>query len=87
MSRQVCKEIIDHGAALMAALTLGPVLLHWLRGVVFWPFAAPHHERGRDPENEGLEQPGVRAIGAQFTGASGDTQLEAGREAIAGDAR
>ena len=30
---------------LLAALTLAPVLLHWLRGAVFWPFqpAAPRH--------------------------------------------
>lgn len=42
--------------ALGAALTLAPVLLYWLRGAVFWPFQAPHHEAGRDPEEESLEQ-------------------------------
>jgi RND superfamily putative drug exporter len=42
--------------ALVASLTLAPVLLHWLRNAVFWPFKAPHHEAGRDPEAEGLEQ-------------------------------
>jgi RND superfamily putative drug exporter len=42
--------------ALMASLTLAPVLLHWLRNAVFWPFKAPHHEAGRDPEAEGLAQ-------------------------------
>jgi RND superfamily putative drug exporter len=42
--------------ALAAALTLAPVLLYWLRGAVFWPFRPPHHERGRDPEEESLEQ-------------------------------
>jgi RND superfamily putative drug exporter len=42
--------------ALIAALTLAPVLLHWLRGAVFWPFRPPHHEQGRDPEQESLEQ-------------------------------
>ena len=39
---------------LLAALTLAPVLLHWLRGAVFWPFqpAAPRtgrRPRGREP--------------------------------------
>jgi RND superfamily putative drug exporter len=42
--------------ALAAALSLAPVLLHWLRGAVFWPFRPPHHELGRDPEEESLEQ-------------------------------
>ena len=32
--------------ALIASLTLAPVLLHWLRGAVFWPFRQPHHDRG-----------------------------------------
>jgi len=41
---------------LLASLTLAPVLLHWLRGAVFFPFRPPHHEKGRDPEQEGLEQ-------------------------------
>jgi RND superfamily putative drug exporter len=39
-----------------AALTLAPVLLHWLRGTVFWPFRQPHHEAGADRERESLEQ-------------------------------
>ncbi|MHC5539895.1 MMPL family transporter, partial [Singulisphaera rosea] len=42
--------------ALVAALTLGPVLLHWLRATVFWPFRQPHHEVGADREIESLEQ-------------------------------
>jgi RND superfamily putative drug exporter len=42
--------------ALVAALTLAPVLLHWLRAAVFWPFRQPHHERGADTERETLEQ-------------------------------
>ena len=42
--------------ALVAALTLAPVLLSWLRGAIFWPFKPPHHERGNDPEAESLEQ-------------------------------
>lgn len=42
--------------ALAASLTLAPVLLHWLRGAVFWPFRPPHHERGADPEVESLQQ-------------------------------
>jgi RND superfamily putative drug exporter len=41
---------------LLAALTLAPVLLHWLRGAVFFPFRPPHHEKGADPEQESLEQ-------------------------------
>ena len=42
--------------ALLAALTLAPVLLHYLRGAVFWPFHQPHHERGADTERETVEQ-------------------------------
>jgi len=42
--------------ALLAALTLAPVLLYWLRGAVFWPFAQPHHIKGHDREQESLEQ-------------------------------
>ena len=41
---------------LMAALTLAPVLLHWLRGAVFFPFTPPHHEKGADREAETLAQ-------------------------------
>jgi RND superfamily putative drug exporter len=42
--------------ALVAALSLAPVLLHWLRGTVFWPFRQPHHVQGADREVESLEQ-------------------------------
>jgi RND superfamily putative drug exporter len=42
--------------ALVAALTLAPVLLSWLRGAIFWPFRQPHHEKGADPERESIEQ-------------------------------
>ena len=41
---------------LLASLTIAPVLLHWLRGAVFFPFRPPHHEKGADPEQEGLAQ-------------------------------
>jgi len=41
---------------LLAALTLAPVLLHWLRGAVFFPFTPPHHEKGADREQESLAQ-------------------------------
>ena len=41
---------------LLAALTLAPVLLHWLRGAVFFPFRPPHHERGADRDQESLAQ-------------------------------
>jgi RND superfamily putative drug exporter len=41
---------------LVASLTLAPVILHWLRGAVFWPFRQPHHRRGADVERESLEQ-------------------------------
>jgi RND superfamily putative drug exporter len=30
--------------ALLASLTIAPVLLNWLGGAVFWPFRAPKHE-------------------------------------------
>ena len=41
---------------LVAALTLAPVMLHWLRGAVFFPFTPPHHELGADREQESLAQ-------------------------------
>ena len=41
---------------LLASLTLAPVLLHWLRSAIFWPFRQPHHERGADVERETVEQ-------------------------------
>jgi putative drug exporter of the RND superfamily len=37
---------------LVASLTLAPVLLHWLRGAVFFPFKPPHHKKGADVEQE-----------------------------------
>ena len=41
---------------LVASLTLAPVLLHWLRAAVFFPFKPPHHVSGHDVEEELLEQ-------------------------------
>jgi putative drug exporter of the RND superfamily len=41
---------------LLASLTLAPVLLHWLRGTVFWPFKPPHHVAGADREAESLAE-------------------------------
>ncbi len=41
--------------ALAASLTLAPALLACLRGAMYWPFRAPHHTPGRDPESESLE--------------------------------
>src|SRR5205807_10529372 len=37
---------------LLAALTLAPVLLYWLRGAVIFPLNPPHHEKGADPYRE-----------------------------------
>jgi RND superfamily putative drug exporter len=42
--------------ALLAALSLAPVLLYWLRRAVFWPFKEPEHIAGHDREQESLEQ-------------------------------
>jgi len=41
---------------LVASLSLAPVLLHWLRGAIFWPFRQPRHQAGHDREMESLEQ-------------------------------
>lgn len=41
--------------ALLAALTLAPLLLSWLRGAIFWPFRPPH--RIAAPEGDELERP------------------------------
>jgi RND superfamily putative drug exporter len=42
---------------LAASLTLAPVLLHWLRGAVFWPFQPPHLEKGHSRDDASDEMP------------------------------
>jgi RND superfamily putative drug exporter len=48
--------------ALLAALTLAPVFLSWLRGAIFWPFRPPRHVEGADPEMESLDQNWMRSF-------------------------
>ena len=57
---------------LLAALSLAPVLLHWLRGAVFFPFKPPHHEFGADREQESLAQIPL----ANFWGKIADVVIE-----------
>ena len=67
---------------LVASLTLAPILLHWLRGAVFFPFKPPHHVQGADVE----EEPGFGgAANVQDAGFIGDGELaeEAGHAAAA----
>ena len=60
--------------ALVAALTLAPAMLAWLRAALFWPFQAPHHEAGPNRETEsreaaphdGLLDPGRRPGGQRI---------------------
>lgn len=47
---------VSLGIALIAALTLAPVLLQLLGNAVFWPFQPPQHHAGADPEEERLEE-------------------------------
>jgi RND superfamily putative drug exporter len=42
--------------SLVASLTIAPVLLHWLRDAIFWPFRRPEHVKGADIEQESMEQ-------------------------------
>ena len=52
--------------ALVAALTLAPAMLAWLRAALFWPFRAPHHEDGqgsRDRESRGAPADGLLGRG------------------------
>ena len=53
--------------ALLAALTLAPVLLYWLRGAVFWPFRAAASDQGARPRTG---EPGADAAGG-FLGQGG----------------
>lgn len=53
---------------LIGSLTLAPVLLHWLRGLVFWPFKPPHHIVGRDKEEEGLEETPLYGFWTKISG-------------------
>ncbi len=43
--------------ALLSSLTLAPVLVYWLRGAVFWPFAQPRRAPGHELEPVSLEPP------------------------------
>src|SRR5262249_53132243 len=43
------------GIALLASLTLAPVLLAWLRGAIFWPFRGPHRVVDADRQSEGSD--------------------------------
>ncbi len=42
--------------ALLAALTLAPLLLSWLRGAIFWPFRPPHRIASPETDDD-VERP------------------------------
>lgn len=51
---------------LLAALTLAPLMLYWLRSAVFFPFRPPHHELGADRDEEGLAQIPLSGVWARI---------------------
>lgn len=48
--------------ALVAALTMAPVLLRLLKGLAFWPLKPPHHHLGADPEVEGQAETPMHGV-------------------------
>ncbi len=53
---------VSLAVALVAALTLAPAMLDWLRAARFWPFRAPHQEEGEDRATEHREAPPLTGL-------------------------